>query len=51
MKKVKYVGQQDDMIVMLPEAPVVVKNGDVIEVPDDFFNANFEEVVEKKSSK
>jgi hypothetical protein len=47
MRKVKYVGQIDGIIVMLPEAPVEVKYGDVIEVPDDFSNANFEDVVEE----
>lgn len=46
MKKVKYVGQQDGVIVMLPESPVVVNNGDVIDVMDDFSNANFEDFVE-----
>lgn len=55
MKKVKYVGQNGDTTVMLPGAPVDVKYGDVIDVPDDFFNANFEDVVEDepktKSSK
>jgi hypothetical protein len=47
MKKVKYAGQIDGVIVMLEGAPVEVKNGDVIEVPDDFNNANFEDVVEE----
>jgi hypothetical protein len=45
MKKVKYVGQIDGVIVMLPQAPVVVNFGDVIDVPDDFINANFEDYV------
>lgn len=56
MKKVKYVSRNGDTIVMLPGNPVDVKFGDVIDVPDDFNNANFEDVVEdepkqSKSSK
>lgn len=43
-RKVKYVGQLDEVIVMLPGNHVVVKYGDVIPVPDDFNNANFEDV-------
>jgi hypothetical protein len=50
MKKVKYVGQIDGVIVMLPGSPVVVNFGDVIEVPDDFNNANFEDYVEPVST-
>jgi hypothetical protein len=46
MRKVKYVGQIDGIIVLLPDAPVEVNYGDVIEVPDNFSNANFEDVVE-----
>jgi hypothetical protein len=48
MKKVKFIGRNGDMIVMLPGAPVDVKFGDVIDVPDDFNNVNFEDVVEDK---
>jgi hypothetical protein len=47
MRKVKYVGQIDGIIVLLPDAPVEVNYGDVIEVPDNFSNANFEDVVEE----
>ena len=49
MKKVKFISRNGDMIVMLPGAPVDVKYGDVIDVPDDFNNANFEDVVEDES--
>lgn len=41
MKKVKYKG---DLPALLPTLGIEVKPGDVIEVPDDFVNANFEEV-------
>ena len=36
MKKVKYLGTFD---VIIPSLGLVVTNGDVIEVPDDFSNA------------
>lgn len=41
MKKVKYVG---DGFALLPTLSVEVSPGDVIDVPDDFENANFEAV-------
>lgn len=41
MKKVKYNG---DLEALIPTLSVVVKKGDIIEVPDDFFNVDFEEV-------
>jgi hypothetical protein len=55
MRKVKYVGQIDGAILMLEGNPTVVNKGDVVDVADDFSNANFEDVVEaapsNKSSK
>lgn len=55
MKKVKYNGQLDGVIVMIPSAPLVVNKDDVIDVPDDFFNGNFDDVIDvapvTKSSK
>lgn len=45
MKKVKYNGQQNE--VLLPQFGIIVNNGDVIDVPDDFNNALFEDVKEK----
>lgn len=41
MKKVKYNG---DLEALIPTLNLVVKKGDIIEVPDDFFNVYFEEV-------
>lgn len=48
MKKVKYIGQLE---ALLPKHGVVVNNGDVIEVGDDFENALFEEMIEKPTKK
>lgn len=50
MKKVMYNGELESL---LPTLGFVVKKGDVIEVPDDFSNANFSDVKEtpKKASK
>lgn len=44
MKKVRYEGQNE---VILHSYGIEVKNGDVIEVEDDFFNAQFSDVKEK----
>lgn len=46
MKKVKYVGGFD---VILPSIPASAKPGEVIDVPDDFYNVNFEPVIEPNS--
>lgn len=46
MKKVKYNG---DVQTVLTTLHVVVKPGDVIDVPDDFSNSLFEEVKPVKS--
>lgn len=46
MKKVKYVGQVDVFFV-IGDNHYEVKQGDILEVPADFLNANFEDVVEK----
>jgi hypothetical protein len=48
MKKVKYNGQNE---ALLPLHGLVVHNGDVIEVEDEFENALFEEIKEKLSKK
>jgi hypothetical protein len=48
MKKVKYNGQNE---VLIPTHGLIVNNGDVIEVEDDFNNAQFEEIKEKASKK
>lgn len=50
MKKVQYVGQLDGVILMLEGNPTVVNFGDVVDVPDDFSNANFEDYVEPVST-
>lgn len=47
MKKVKYVG---DALTLLPTLNVEVAPGDVIDVPDDFNNANFEMVVAERKA-
>lgn len=44
MKKVKYKGSLDAVIYSLN---LDVKPGDVIQVPDDFYNPEFEEIVEE----
>jgi hypothetical protein len=46
-KKVRYLG---DYAVDIPALSVHVEPGDVIEVPDDFVNGQFEEVVVAKKS-
>jgi hypothetical protein len=43
MKKVKYIGE---LPAFLPTLGLEVEPGDIIEVPDDFLNANFENVKE-----
>lgn len=48
MKKVKYIGKIE---VLIPHQGLIVNNGDVVEVPDDFTNVQFEEVKEKTSKK
>lgn len=48
MKKLKYVGDQE---VIIPQLGVLVKNGDVIDAPDDFNNANFQAVKSKEAPK
>jgi hypothetical protein len=48
MRKVKYVGQMDGIILMLEGNPIIVNNGDQVDVPDDFSNTNFEDVVVEK---
>jgi hypothetical protein len=48
LKKVKYVG---DVEVVIPTLGLVVNKDDVIEVDDSFYNAQFEDVVEKKENK
>lgn len=48
MKKVKYVG---DTEVALTTLGLVVKNGDVVDVPDDFANELFQEVPPAKTTK
>lgn len=47
MKKVKYVG---DAPQLLPTLGVTVANGDVIDVPDEFSNSNFEDVSPAKKA-
>lgn len=44
MKKVQYMGELEKI---LPTLGLTVNKGDVVEVPDDFFNAEFQEVKEK----
>lgn len=44
MKKVKYNGENE---VVLYSYGIIVNKDDVIEVEDDFFNAQFSDVVEK----
>lgn len=48
MKKVVYKG---DIEVIIPSLGILVKQGDVIDVPDDFLNGQFEDVKEKKEVK
>lgn len=48
MKKLKYKGQHEAII---PTHGLIVNYGDVIEVEDDFNNAQFEEIKEKTSKK
>jgi hypothetical protein len=45
MKKVRYTG---DLEATIPMLNLTVNSGDVIDVPDDFANGNFEPVVETK---
>lgn len=47
MKKVKYNGT---LPALLPTLGLEVNPGDVIDAPDDFMNAQFEEVVDKKTT-
>jgi hypothetical protein len=48
MKKVRYIGE---LPVILPTVGLEVNPEDVIDVPDDFNNAAFEEITEKKTIK
>lgn len=48
MKQVKYLGNGTAEILKLS---LVVHNGDVVTVPDDFFNALFEDVKPSKTNK
>lgn len=48
MKKVVYKG---DLPALLPTLGIEVKPGDVVEVPDDFFNPQFEDFVDKPATK
>lgn len=45
MKKVKYVGERELIVIELGK---LVKKGDVIDVPNEFANALFEEVKKEK---
>lgn len=48
MKKVKYNGT---LKALVPTLNLEVNPGDVIDVPDDFVNTQFEEVTSKPTSK